>query len=199
MSLLAALRSMFGLDPLYPLLIEKLLRPVIVYCFLVIGLRLAGKRELAQINTFDLVVLLMLSNTVQNAIIGDDNSVTGGMLGAVSLLLTNYLVVRFLFRRVKLDRFLEGEPVLLIEHGRVRHQRLDRELISLGELTAAAHRQGFRSLDDVEECVLETGGSLAFIGKDPAPAQTHYDDLVKRLDAISAQLQALQAPGAGRQ
>ena len=155
------LRDMFQLS--LPVL-EKALRPLIVYGFLVVGLRLAGKRELAQINTFDLVVLLMLSNTVQNAIIGDDSSITGGMIGATSLLLTNYLVVRFLFRRVKLDRFLEGAPVLLIEHGRVQKQRLEHELISLNELTAAAHRQGFRSLDDVEECVLETGGSLAFIG-----------------------------------
>jgi uncharacterized membrane protein YcaP (DUF421 family) len=94
---------------------------------------------------------------------------------------------------------LEGAPVRLIEQGRVQQQRLDHELITIDELAAAAHRQGFRSLDDIEECVLETGGSLAFIGKDPAPAQTHYDELVKRLDAISAQLQALQSAGAGRQ
>ena len=76
---------------------EKILRPIVVYFFLVIGLRLAGKRELAQLNPFDLVVLLTLSNTVQNAIIGDDNSVTGGIIGAATLLLVNYLVVRFLF------------------------------------------------------------------------------------------------------
>ncbi|MBK9941344.1 MAG: DUF421 domain-containing protein [Kouleothrix sp.] len=198
MGLLAtqSLRDMFQLA--LPVL-EKILRPLIIYGFLVIGLRLAGKRELAQINTFDLVVLLMLSNTVQNAIIGDDSSITGGVIGGASLLLMNYLVVRFLFRRARLDRFLEGAPVRLIEQGRVQQQRLDHELITIDELAAAAHRQGFRSLDDIEECVLETGGSLAFIGKDPAPAQTHYDELVKRLDAISAQLQALQSAGAGRQ
>lgn len=198
MGLLAtqSLRDMFQLA--LPVL-EKILRPLIIYGFLVIGLRLAGKRELAQINTFDLVVLLMLSNTVQNAIIGDDSSITGGVIGGASLLLMNYLVVRFLFRRARLDRFLEGAPVRLIEQGRVQQQRLDHELITIDELAAAAHRQGFRSLDDIEECVLETGGSLAFIGKDPAPAQTHYDELVKRLDAISARLQALQSAGAGRQ
>ena len=184
------LHDMFALG--LPVL-EKILRPLIVYVFLIIGLRLAGKRELAQINTFDLVVLLMLSNTVQNAIIGDDTSITGGVIGATSLLIINYLIVRFVFRRVDLDRFLEGAPVKLIEDGKVVQRRLDRELITRGELTSAAHRQGFRSLDDVAECVLETGGSLAFIAKDPAPAQTHYDDLVRRLDTISAQLQALQS------
>lgn len=180
-------------------ILEKIIRPVIVYAFLILGLRLAGKRELAQINTFDLVVLLMLSNTVQNAIIGDDNSVTGGIIGATSLLVINYMVVRFLFRRTSLDRFLEGSPVLLIENGRVLHKRLDRELISIQELTAAAHKQGFRKLEDIEECVLETGGSLAFIPKDPAPAQTHYEDIIQRLDTISLQIRALQPAGAGEQ
>jgi len=87
-----------------------------VYFFLVIGLRLAGKRELAQLNPFDLVVLLTLSNTVQNAIIGDDNSVTGGIISASTLLLVNYLVVRFLYR-MKLDRVVEGESCTLIENG----------------------------------------------------------------------------------
>src|ERR1700683_2752787 len=84
-------------------LTEKILRPVIVYVFLIVGLRLAGKRELAQLNPFDLVVLLTISNTVQNAIIGDDNSVTGGIIGAATLLLVNYLFVRFLYSHPKAD------------------------------------------------------------------------------------------------
>lgn len=173
--------------------LEKVLRPWLVYVFLVVGLRVFGKRELAQINTFDLIVLLTLSNTVQNAIIGEDNSLTGGVIGAISLLALNYLVVRFLFRRAKLDRLLEGAPVLLIEDGKVLQHNLDRELITLEELRAAAHKQGFRDLKDVDRCVLETGGSLAFIAKDPSPMQTHYEDLVERLDAISLQIQALQS------
>src|SRR6204780_82015 len=90
-------------------ILEKIIRSVVVYAFLIVGLRLAGKRELAQLNPFDLVVLLTLSNTVQNAIIGDDNSVTGGLLGAATLLLVNFMVVRFLFRHEKLDRLVEGE------------------------------------------------------------------------------------------
>ena len=181
--------DMFGLG--LPVL-EKVLRSGLVYLFLVVGLRLFGKRELAQTNTFDLIVLLTLSNTLQNAIIGDDNSVTGGVIGASSLLVMNYLVVRFLFRRAKLDRYLEGAPVLLIKDGKVQQRNLDRELITLTELTAAAHKQGLRSLEDVDRGVLETGGSISFIPKDPSPTQTHYEDLVERLDAINRQLQALQ-------
>src|SRR5467141_3881469 len=82
---------------------EKILRPIVVYVFLIAGLRLAGKRELAQLNPFDLVVLLTLSNTVQNAIIGNDNSITGGIIGAATLLAINYLVVRFLYGHKKLE------------------------------------------------------------------------------------------------
>src|ERR1041385_1236700 len=85
---------------------EKILRPVFVYVFLIVGLRLAGKRELAQLNPFDLVVLLTISNTVQNAIIGDDNSVTGGVIGAAPLVLVNHFVVRFLYGHERLDHVI---------------------------------------------------------------------------------------------
>ena len=90
--------------------IEKVLRPIIVYFALVALLRVFGKRELAQLNPFDLVVLLSLSNTVQNAIIGNDNSLSGGLIGAFTLLGVNYLVVRFLFRHRRLDQVFEGRP-----------------------------------------------------------------------------------------
>ena len=182
--------DMFGLN--LPVL-EKVLRSGLVYLFMVVGLRVFGKRELAQTNTFDLIVLLTLSNTLQNAIIGEDSSITGGVIGASSLLVLNYMVVRFLFRRAKLDRFLEGAPVLLIEDGKVQQRTLDRELITLAELTAAAHKQGLRNLEDVDRCVLETGGAITFTPKDPSPTQTHYEDVVKRLDQINRQLRALQS------
>src|ERR1700739_5135705 len=93
----------------------KVLRPGVVDAFLVISLRLSGKRELAHLNPFDLVVLLTLSNTVQNAIIGDDNSVTGGIIGATSLLAVNYLVVRFLYGHRKLEQIVEGDADILVE------------------------------------------------------------------------------------
>src|SRR5215472_17536734 len=120
-------------------ILEKIVRPIIVYAFLVIGLRLAGKRELAQLNPFDLVVLLTLSNTVQNAIIGDDNSVTGGLIGAATLLVLNYVVVRFLYTHEKLDRLIEGDSDILIADGVIQMDRLKKELITPSELEAAAH------------------------------------------------------------
>ena len=117
-------------------LAEKILRPIFVYAFLVISLRLSGKRELVQLNPFDLVVLLTLSNTVQNAIIGDDNSVSGGIIGATSLLAVNYLVVRFLYGHKRIDQLVEGEADVLIENGAVRLDRLKKELISPTQLEA---------------------------------------------------------------
>src|SRR5881296_4279822 len=110
-------------------LLEKVLRPIIVYAFLIVGLRLSGKRELVQLNPFDLVVLLTLSNTVQNAIIGEDNSVTGGIIGAATLLIANYAVVRFLFSHQKLERLIEGEPDVLIDAGVVKKDRLKEEVL----------------------------------------------------------------------
>src|SRR5689334_5828753 len=114
-------------------LIEKILRPVVVYFFLVIVLRIFGKRELAQLNPFDLVVLLSLSNTVQNAIIGNDNSLSGGLIGALALLAMNYLVVRFLFRHRRLDQLFEGKPTTLIQHGKILKPALAKELLTRAE------------------------------------------------------------------
>jgi len=173
-------------------LLEKILRPVIVYLFLIIGLRLAGKRELAQLNPFDLVVLLTLSNTVQNAIIGDDNSVTGGLIGAATLLAINYLVVKFLYNHEKLNRLVEGDADVLIENGEIKHDRLKKELVTLYELEAAAHKQGFDSLDEVERAILEPGGTVAFIAKKPAPEIQRQQELITRLDQMMAELAAVR-------
>jgi uncharacterized membrane protein YcaP (DUF421 family) len=182
--------DMFHLD--LPVL-EKILRPVVVYVFLVVGLRLAGKRELAQLNPFDLVVLLTLANTVQNAIIGDDTSVTGGLIGAATLLLLNYVVVRFLYGHARLDQLVEGDADLLVENGRPRMDRLEHNLITLPELQAAAHRQGFASLEEVERAVIEPTGTISFIGRKPTPEANRHAELLARLDHITRELAALRA------
>jgi uncharacterized membrane protein YcaP (DUF421 family) len=174
-------------------LLEKIIRPVIVYIFLIVGLRLAGKRELAQLNPFDLVVLLTLSNTVQNAIIGNDNSLTGGLIGASTLLVVNYLVVRFLFTHEKIDRVVEGEPDVLVDHGCVQEDHLKRELLTRTELEVAAHRQGFGDLSEVERAVIEPGGGIYFVPKTPTLEEVEQSELIKRLDAITAQLADLRS------
>jgi len=174
-------------------LLEKIVRPILVYLFLVVSLRLAGKRELAQLNPFDLVVLLTLSNTVQNAIIGDDNSVTGGIIGATALLVTNFLVVRFLFGHPGLDRLVEGEAEVLIDRGRVMTARLQSELITVAELEAAARKQGFESLAEIERAVLDPGGAISFVGKKPSAETAQHREVMARLDLIHRELTALRA------
>ena len=172
-------------------LAEKVLRPILTYAFLVVALRVFGKRELAQLNPFDLVVLLSLSNTVQNAIIGNDNSLTGGLVGALALLAMNYLVVRFLFRHRRLDQLFEGDPRVLVENGHVKEKALAAELLTHAELSTALHRQGFDSLREVDRCVLEPGGTFFIQRKTPAEKDVRHDALVEQLKQISGKLDAL--------
>ena len=173
-------------------ILEKILRPIAVYAFLIISLRLSGKRELVQLNPFDLVVLLTLSNTVQNAIIGDDNTVTGGIIGATSLLVVNYLVVRFLYDHRKLDQLVEGKADVLIEDGKVRTSNLKRELITMAQLEAAARKQGFENISDVQQCILEPGGTITFIGKKPGTEESRHRELLDRMEKMMAELANLR-------
>ena len=175
-------------------ILEKILRPILVYAFLVLLLRIFGKRELAQLNPFDLVVVISLANTVQNAIIGDDNSVTGGLVGAATLLFANYVVVRFLWGHERLDRLIEGEADVLVSDGQVRMDRLEKELITLAELEAAARKQGIASLAEVERAVLEPGGAISFVAKRPTPEAARHEAVMARLDELARQLAALRSP-----
>jgi uncharacterized membrane protein YcaP (DUF421 family) len=182
--------SMFHL-PL-PIL-EKLLRPAIVYLALVVLLRIFGKRELAQLNPFDLVVLLSLSNTVQNAIIGDDNSVTGGIIGACSLLAVNWLVVRALFRSPKLTRAFEGSSTTLIRNGQIDAKALQRESLSREELLDVIHRQGFEAFHQVQRCELEPNGTFYVEAYEPSVASKQHEELLARLDSLGREIAALRA------
>jgi uncharacterized membrane protein YcaP (DUF421 family) len=171
-------------------LLEKAIRTLVVYVAVLLGLKLAGKRELSQLNPFDLVVLLLLSNTVQNAIIGNDNSIIGGLFGAAVLLLTNHFLVRYLFKSGRLDA-VEGSPDVLVSGGKIMRDRLDEEMITVSELEAAARRQGIRSIADVEECRLETGGALTFVPRIPTPEDTQHTEVIQRLEAIERKLDML--------
>ena len=172
--------------------LEKVLRPILVYVFLIVGLRLAGKRELAQLNPFDLIVLLTLSNTVQNAIIGNDNSFVGGVIGATTLLAVNYFVVRFLYGHKTLDHLIEGDCDELITDGKIRQDRLKKELLTEAALETAAHRQGFASLKDIDRAVLEVGGSISFYPKDPTPEMARHTEILAGLNRVTAELDELR-------
>lgn len=177
---------------------EKLLRPVIVYFALIILLRLFGKRELAQLNPFDLVVLLSLSNTVQNAIIGDDNSVTGGVMGAFGLLAINWLLVRFLYRSRRLTRALEGRSAVLIHDGQIERKALEREMLTREELLAVVHRQGFEGFHQVRRCELEPNGTFFIEGFEPSSADLQHAELLRRLESLSREVAQLRVQPSGQ-
>ena len=145
---------------------EKVLRSVLIYVFLVAALRLVGKRELGQANTLDLVVLLLVANAVQNGIIGNDVSVTGAVLGAMTLFVVNEFVNRTTYEWPWVSRVLEGEPSVLIAGGKPVRKALRRAGISLPELRAIARRQGFPDLGAVHTAVLETNGVVTMFKQD---------------------------------
>jgi uncharacterized membrane protein YcaP (DUF421 family) len=175
--------DMFHLDIT---VLEKLLRPVLIYFFLAVALRLAGKRELAQLNSLDFVVLLSVTNAVQNGIIGNDDSVTGGVLGASALFVLNGTIAVILFRNARLRRLAEGEPRVLITMGVVDKEALRKERLTVDQLLAAVANQGASSIDDVAEAVLEPNGTIVARMKE-------MDRDVMRLLDITRQLEELKA------
>lgn len=187
--------SMFHLH--LPLL-EKILRPIIVYVCLVFFVRLFGKRELAQLNPFDLIVLLCLSNTVQNAIIGDDNSVSGGIIGVFSLLGINFLLTRVLFRAPALNQIIEGKETVLIEHGKVDWNAMKREALSELELKTVLHKQGLNDYSEVQRCVLEPSGNFYVEEKDPLREGKERGEILQQITALTAEVQELKAMLAAR-
>jgi uncharacterized membrane protein YcaP (DUF421 family) len=147
---------------------EKIARSLLVFLFLAFALRLGGKREMGQLNVLDLAVLLLASNALQNALIGDDNSVTGGVIGAGTLFVANYLFVRLTFFNARARRILEGQPRVLLRNGRPIESALRKEAITEAELVNAALEKGFSDLGDVGLIVLETSGQMVCLAPQQA-------------------------------
>ena len=167
---------------------DKTIRTIAVYGTLLILLRLGGKRQMAQLSTFDFVVILLLSNVVQNAIIGPDNTLIGGLVGAAILIAVNFIVVFFAFLNPSIERDLRGREATLVEDGQPREDELRRELISRSELEAALRRQGYRGLSTVDEVVLEPEGTLAVTEK-PHPT---IEQVLASLERIEQRLGTLR-------
>jgi uncharacterized membrane protein YcaP (DUF421 family) len=172
--------------------LEKVVRPVIVYLCLIVFLRLFGKRELAQLNPLDLVVLLSLSNTVQNAMIGDDNSVSGGVVGAFSLLAINWILMRVLYRAPKITAVLEGKASTLIRGGVIDEVELKKETLSHEELISVLNKNGFNDPADVELCVLEPNGTFFVQGKSPSSDDQDRTRIFTALGELAAEVKSLR-------
>ncbi|MGZ4446392.1 MAG: DUF421 domain-containing protein [Nocardioides sp.] len=173
---------------------DKILRTVAVYAALAVLLRLAGKRDLAQLNSFDLVVMLLLSNVVQNAVIGPDNSLTGGLIGAAVLIAVNAVVVRVAGVNHWTRTIFEGTPTTLAHEGRWDEEALHREGLRRADVDAAIRRQNATSVDQTESVVLEAGGALVVTMSAPYQPATRAD-----LDRLEAKLDRLLTPSPGDQ
>ena len=181
-------------DPTHPVsVLEKILRPVAVYLLLVFALKTVGKRMLAQLNPFDFVVLLTLSNTVQNAIIGNDTSLLGGVIGAAALLGINAVLVRIFYRGPEMADMAHTEKdICLIIGGELQEAEMRRLHINAGELTGKAHERGFDSLDEVETAILYPNGTIYFRGREAMSEAARHQELLRRLDALGAEVAALR-------
>jgi uncharacterized membrane protein YcaP (DUF421 family) len=171
---------------------EKILRTAVVYFAIVVLLRVFGKRELAQLNSFDLVVLLLLSNVVQNAIIGPDNSLWGGLLGAATLLFLNAVVVRVVGRWPRLDAIFEGKKNTIVSDGQYDEVELARLGLRRGDVETAVRRQGASSVSEVRRAQIYPGGAIVVELNDKDENATRGD-----IERLETKLDRLLAAGGG--
>jgi|SRR5664280_935035 len=172
---------------------EKVLRTIAVYLGIVILIRLAGKRLMAQMNSLDLVVVLLLSNVVQNAIIGDDNSLTGGLLGALVLVVTNAALERLTQRFAAIRRLLEGTPTVVVDNGLIDQAAVTRLGMTQLELREALRTQGADSADEVARAEIEPGGIVVVDLKRGEQAASR-DELLQAVAELKRYIDATRRP-----
>jgi uncharacterized membrane protein YcaP (DUF421 family) len=163
-------------------LLEIILRTGIIYVVVLVGLRLTGKREVGQMTPFDLVLLLLIANAVQNAMTGPDTSVTGGIIAAATLLILNMIVTRLVFSNRRVRHVVEGSPTLLIRHGKILKENLDKEQIPDESLRQALREHSVSSVEDVNLAVLEVDGSISVLKNDDMPTVTRQHHHVRFLN-----------------
>ena len=169
---------------------EKIIRPLVIYLFLVIALRLSGKREIGQHNALELVVLLAVANAVQNGIIGVDTSITGALIGATTLFTANGLLEYVVSRNRFLHELIVGRPVSLVSAGRVNQKALRRQRLSEEDLEEDASEQGARNLSDVESAVLGANGHIVVTLRNDILLQDHVNELTKQIAELRRAIEA---------
>ena len=180
--------AVFDLDPT---VYEKIIRAVVIYVFLVLALRIVGKRELAQLNTLDFVVLLAVANAVQNGLIGADNSVTGAVIGATVLFVVNSVLAYVVFRSNRLRHLVEGSPTELIRDGQILEDALRQQQLTHDDLLEEIQSAGADTFDDVQTARLLPNGKVIVIPRTTNQASVQYDDLRARLDHLTGLVEEL--------
>ncbi len=158
------------------ILLNIAVRSIVIYLCVLLGIRLTGKREVGQMAPFDLVLLLLIANAVQNAMTGPDTTVSGGLVAAGSLLAINWLITQVVWRYRRARKFVEGSPTLLIHHGQCLHKNMSQEKITTEDLHQVLREHGVISIEDVDLAVLEVDGTVSVLRKDerPAIARPHH-------------------------
>lgn len=162
-------------------LLQIALRTLTVYGVVLIGVRLSGKREVGQMTPFDLTLLLLLSNAVQNAMTGPDTSVIGGATAAITLLVVNFCVAKVAGRNRRLRNLIKGEPAVLIHNGKVMEAAMAREHVAMDDIQQGLREHGIASVDEVALAVLEVDGNISFLKYDDCPGGTKLHRRVKFL------------------
>lgn len=188
----SAWSNMFELDAEKVTYLEKVVRPLLVYFTMVFLLRIFGKRELAQLNPIDFVLLLLISEAVQNAIIGDDTSLSGGVIGVATLLGVNYLMAFIKFRVSPIERLIEGSPVTLIENGQVKNDVLKKEMMTEDDLEVIAHEEGLEKAAEIEKLTLDPNGTFLVEAKNDIKDARFKQEVLEKLEILTQQIAELK-------
>ena len=166
-------------DPLGLLIIAG--KTAAVYLFLVLGLRLLGKRELGQMTVYDLVLIIVLANSVQNAMVGDDTTLAGGLVAGTTLLILNRLLSLVLFRSRRIARVLIGDPLLIVNDGRMIPDHMRKEGVTREQILAALREHGMTRIEDAQMCVLEVDGTISVVPRGTNVLRSHHHFRALRL------------------
>lgn len=161
-------------------ILDVVVRSLCVYLFMVVAIRLFGKNQLSQLNAGDVVLLLLISNAVQNAMVGENTSLQGGLIAALVLFFANFIVKRFMFSNKKFESFLEDDPVVLVKDGKIDQDALNKVKISRDELDEAVREHGVDGIKNVKLSVLEVDGNISVISEDEQSKQTHYTRIKRK-------------------
>ncbi|SIQ32679.1 Uncharacterized membrane protein YcaP, DUF421 family [Chryseobacterium sp. RU37D] len=161
-------------------ILDVVVRSLCVYFFMIIAIRLFGKNQLSQLNAGDVVLLLLISNAVQNAMVGSDTSLQGGLVAALVLFMVNFIVKRFMFSNQKFEAFLEDEPTILVKDGIAHKDALNKVKITKDELEEAIREHGVDRIENVKLSILEVDGSISVISEDEKNKQTHYSRIKRK-------------------
>ncbi|MBP6913046.1 MAG: DUF421 domain-containing protein [Candidatus Levybacteria bacterium] len=144
---------------------EIILRTAVIYLVIIIGLRVFGKKELTQLSITDLVFILLISNAVQSAMIGNDTSVLGGIIAALSLFVVNYLLKNVFYKSKRISEFFQGDPLMLVYHGKPIVDHMAKAKITMDELEAVVREHGVKNIQDVDLAVFEVDGNISILSK----------------------------------